>query len=303
MMIQTQLKDTAASARNTVEPVSAACTPSVRCAAPVPPAADVKTVTRIPRPSDPPSCCATLTRPEAAPASAGATPAIPRTTPAPDLTGTIIAIDPGHNGGNASHPAEINRLVNAGGGRTKACDTTGTETNDHRLTEYAFTLDVGLRLRRLLQARGATVVMTRTTSRGVGPCIDRRAAIGNAAHADAAISIHADGGPPGGRGFHVIRPGGVAGQSKAMLASSDLLGRRVRNALTRRGFKRSTYAGTKGLDRRTDLGGLNLSTVPKVLAELGNMRNAADARQLKSAAKRERMADALAEAIAIQVTH
>ena len=62
----------------------------------------------------------------------------------------------------------------AGGGRKKACDTTGTETNDGKLSEHAFTLDVALRLQRLLAAAGATVVMTRTTDDGVGPCVDRR---------------------------------------------------------------------------------------------------------------------------------
>ena len=39
---------------------------------------------------------------------------------------------------------------------------------------------------------------------GVGPCIDKRAQIGNRVHSDAAVSIHADGGPSSGRGFHVI---------------------------------------------------------------------------------------------------
>ena len=52
---------------------------------------------------------------------------------------------------------------------------------------------------RLFVAEGATVVLTRTSNTGVGPCVTERAAIGNRARADAAISIHADGGPPGGR--------------------------------------------------------------------------------------------------------
>lgn len=219
------------------------------------------------------------------------------------LTGKTVAVDAGHNGGNASHPAEINRMVNAGGGRKKACDTTGTETNDGKLTEHAFTLDVAKRLKRLLEAKGARVVMTRTTDDGVGPCVNQRAAIGNAAHADAAISVHGDGGPPTGRGFHVIRPKGVSGQSEQLLAASDLLGRRVRSALKTNGYRTATYIGVQGLDLRDDLGGLNLSQVPKVLVELGNMRNAADARLMERPAQRERMATALAAALAVQLTH
>lgn len=225
------------------------------------------------------------------------------TTPTSPLAGKVVTLDPGHNGGNASSPAAINRQVDAGGGRRKACDTTGTETSDGRLSEHAFTLDVAQRLRRKLEAEGVRVVMTRTTDTGVGPCIDRRAAIGNVAESDAAISIHADGGPPSGRGFHVIRPKGVRGQGRALLASSDLLGRRVRTALRARGYRPATYIGTRGLDVRDDLGGLNLSEVPKVFVELGNMRNAADARLLKQPAQRERMAAALATAIRMQLTH
>lgn len=229
--------------------------------------------------------------------------AAPAAATAADLSGKVVHIDAGHNGGNAGAPSTINRTVNAGGGVRKACDTTGTQTDDGKLTEAAFTLDVSLRLRALLLAQGAKVVMTRTTNDGVGPCITKRAAIGNAAHATAAISIHADGGPAGGRGFHVIRPKGITGQSRTMLARSDLLGRRIRTALRAKGFRTAAYIGRQGLDLRSDLGGLNLSKVPKVLAELGNMRNAADARLLKSPRSRDRMAQALAAALAVQLTH
>src|SRR5699024_11632107 len=43
-----------------------------------------------------------------------------------DLEGRTIAIDPRHNGGNASHPEEISRQVPDGRRGTKACNTTGT---------------------------------------------------------------------------------------------------------------------------------------------------------------------------------
>ncbi len=55
--------------------------------------------------------------------------------------------------------------------------------------------------------RGATVVLTRSTDTGVGPCVDVRAAIGNDAGSDAAISIHGDGGPGVGPGIRRRRPG------------------------------------------------------------------------------------------------
>jgi N-acetylmuramoyl-L-alanine amidase len=202
------------------------------------------------------------------------------------LAGRTIAIDPGHNGGNFSHPREINRLVNAGGFR-KACDTTGTSTSAG-YTEAAYNLDVARRLAGVLRAKGARVVLTRRTNTGWGPCIDQRARIGNRAHADVAVSIHADGGPPAGRGFHVIyRPGRERSYTFALY---------VRDAFATV-MPTSTYAGRDGLAGRTDLGGLNLSTVPKVLVETGNMRNASDARLLSTPRFRQREAVALARGI------
>src|SRR5215208_6193918 len=213
------------------------------------------------------------------------------------LAGKTIAIDPGHNGGNAAHAREIARLVNAGT-LWKACDTVGAATNDG-YPEAAYNLDVSLRLARILRARGARVVLTRTTNAGWGPCITRRAAIGNRAHADAAISIHADGGPSTGRGFHVIYPPPIAGLTDDIAARSRRLALDVRKAFAAGTAEPySTYAGTRGLDVRSDLGGLNLSDVPKVFVETANMRNAWDARRLRSARYRQREANALARGLA-----
>ena len=59
----------------------------------------------------------------------------------------------------------------------------------------------------------------------------------------------------------------------------------------------ASYVGTQGLNVRRDLGGLNLSTVPKVLIETGNMRNATDAIRLSSSTFRAIQARALATAL------
>jgi N-acetylmuramoyl-L-alanine amidase len=214
------------------------------------------------------------------------------TGPLGSLSGRTITIDPGHDGGNYAHSAEISRPIFIGT-QTRACDTTGTATNDG-YSEAAYNLDVALRLESVLQSAGAHVVMTRTTNDGWGPCIDERAAIGNRAHADAAISIHADGGPAGGRGFHVLMPGLVPGYTDDIYAASHRLGVDVRDDFLATGMPTSTYYATQGLAERTDLGGLNLSNVPKVFIETGNMRNATDAALLESADFRGREAQALA---------
>ncbi|GLZ09145.1 N-acetylmuramoyl-L-alanine amidase [Actinomadura sp. NBRC 104412] len=213
------------------------------------------------------------------------------------LEGKVIVIDPGHNGGNARHPGEINRLVFVGNGR-KPCDTTGTSTNDG-YSEHAFTWDVSKRLAKLLRERGAEVKLTRENDVGVGPCITERAGIANRAKADAAISIHGDGAPASGHGFHVIEPIGVPGFNTRIVGPSRTLGTAIRDAFHEgTGLPFSTYRGTRGIDRRNDLGGLNLSKVPKVFIECGNMRNSSDAAKMRSAAFRQRMAESLANGFA-----
>ncbi|GAA4131131.1 N-acetylmuramoyl-L-alanine amidase [Actinomadura keratinilytica] len=212
------------------------------------------------------------------------------------LRGKVVVLDPGHNGGNAKHPAQINKQVEIGNGR-KECDTTGTSTDDG-YPEHAFTWDVSKRLAKILRAEGAKVVLTRPDDTGVGPCITERAAIGNRAKADAALSIHADGASASGHGFHVIQPRSVKGQGDGMVPASRRLGRAIRDAYRAgTGLPYSTYLGKDGLDSRDDLGGLNLSKVPKVFIECGNMRNSGDAAKLSSAAFRQRIAEALAKGL------
>jgi N-acetylmuramoyl-L-alanine amidase len=244
-------------------------------------------------------------RAPAAHASATGTPA-----PSPDrhataastepLAGKVVAIDPGHNTHNYQHTAEINKSVKVGNG-SKECDTTGTSTDDG-YSEAAFNLDVAHRLRTILEKQGAKVVLTQDGDRPYGPCVTERAAVGNDAKADAALSIHADGAPVGRRGFHVILPGlvkdGGVDNSKIITPSRDL-GKHLADAFQKEtGSERSNYiGGGTGLDKRTDLGGLNLSTVPKVFIECGNMRDPKDAELLTSAGWRQKAAEGMADGI------
>ncbi|MFF1676231.1 N-acetylmuramoyl-L-alanine amidase [Streptomyces sp. NPDC058256] len=216
------------------------------------------------------------------------------------LKGKVVVIDPGHNPGNFQHTAEINRKVDIGT-NSKECDTTGTATNAG-YTEAQFTLDVSRRLRTILQQQGATVKFTQNGDRSWGPCIDERAEIGNKAHADAVVSIHADGAGAGQRGFHVILPGTVhdgAADTRPIIATSRDLGVRIAGNFAREtGTAPSNYIGEgTGLDVRTDLGGLNLSTVPKVFIECGNMRDSQDAARLTSGAWRQKAASGISEGI------
>jgi N-acetylmuramoyl-L-alanine amidase len=236
-------------------------------------------------------------------AAAGATTAAGGTgaarTAAP-LAGKIVGIDPGHNGDNDKHPDQISRQVWNGRER-EACDTTGTATNNG-YPEPRFTFHVAAYLRDDLRQAGAKVVMTRTTNQGVGPCVNRRATILNNGHSNVAIDIHADGGPAWGRGFSILEPV-KDGPNNHVIGSSERFGRAVRTAMIKHtSMPVSNYYGKNGIVFRNDLAGLNLTTVPKVLIECGNMRNATDAHHLSSKWYQRHIAQALADAIIAYLT-
>lgn len=241
-----------------------------------------------PEPEPGPEPSASSPRPQPAPSS-------PRAAPAPVADGTVVVIDPGHNGGNAGAPEIINQQVDAGFGQTKPCNTTGTSTNDG-FTEASFTWAVAAELRPILEEAGIMVVMTRDGNGGVGPCVNERAAIGNEAGADAVVSIHGDGDEPWAQGYYVMvaeRNPADAATAQASRALADEINGGLRDA----GLVPSNHLGSDGFWPRGDLAGLNLSVRPTVMVEVGNMRNAADAAFMSSADGQQTVAQGLAEGV------
>jgi N-acetylmuramoyl-L-alanine amidase len=215
------------------------------------------------------------------------------------LDGRVVVIDPGHQLGNHNFPRQINRQVPAGGFE-KPCNTTGTATNGG-YPEATFAWQVSNLLKTRLEKLGATVRLTRTTNRQDrwGPCVDERGRAGNKVGADLKISVHGDGSyTAGAHGFHVIAPTDRRPWTHDIYRTSKRLAVDTRAALRARGLPVANYiAGGDGLDFRSDLGTLNLSDVPTVMVELGNMRNPTDAHRMTSRAGRQTYARGLADAV------
>ena len=218
------------------------------------------------------------------------------------LRGKRIVLDPGHQLGNSRFPDKINRPVPAGGFR-KPCNTTGTATNGG-YAEATFNWRVTRLLAHKLRHLGAKVRMTRHSNRRDrwGPCVNVRGRAGNKWHANLKVSVHADGTSASGHGFHVIAPTKRKHWTADIYRPSKRLSKAVRHGLRKRHFRVSNYTGSHGLDFRSDLGTLNLSNVPTVMVELGNMRNATEARRMRSKAGRARYARALVDGITIYLT-
>lgn len=219
------------------------------------------------------------------------------TSPTPTLHGKTVVLDPGHNGANAAHPQVINQQVPDGNGGTKACNTTGTST-DAGYPEHEMNWQIAIAVRDQLVTQGATVVLTRPDDAGVGPCVNERAAVGNEHAADAFVSIHGDGAAPSSRGFYcIVTPLAPGGPDVA--AASLKLAEHLRDGIAATGVMQTAgYQGTDGIDAtRTDLAGLNLSTRPSTLCELGNMRNPEDAAVQTSAEGQVALATGIVEGV------
>lgn len=209
------------------------------------------------------------------------------------IAGMIVFLDPGHSG--AGDPAVMAHQVPNGRGGTKNCQTSGTTTSSG-YPEHAFTWDTTLRIREALNSLGVRTAMSRGDDNGPATCVDARAAMANTLHPNAIVSIHADGGPADGRGFHVnysAPPLNPAQEGPALR-----LAQTMRAQLQAAGIPPANYIGTDGLKGRADLAGLNLAEYPAVLVELGNMKNPTDASLMESPAGRARYAAAVARGVA-----
>ncbi len=212
------------------------------------------------------------------------------------IEGMSVFLDPGHGGAN---DASMTKQVPNGRGGTKDCETTGTSTNGG-YPEHSFTWDVAARVRAALQQMGVHTQMSRADDTSVAPCVDQRAAAANAMHPDADVSIHADGGPGSGHGFHVNYS--APPLNDAQRGPANQLAATMRDSLIAAGLQPSTYIGSNGLYGRADLAGLNLAEYPAVLVETGNMHNADEAAQMETADGRQRYADAITAGIVAFLT-
>ncbi|WP_191498513.1 Rv3717 family N-acetylmuramoyl-L-alanine amidase [Mycobacterium simulans] len=227
-----------------------------------------------------------------APAILGASALIDPPRATAGLAGMAVFLDPGHNG---AYDPSMGRPVPNGRGGTKPCNTTGAAAPDG-YAEHAFTWDVTRLVADALNQMGVRTQLSRESDNSVGPCVDERAALANAMRPDAIVSIHADAGPPSGRGFHVNYSSPPMNDIQAGPAIQ--LAHEMRDSLAAAGLQPATYIGSNGLYGRADLAGLSLAQYPAVLVELGNMKNADDAAQMESADGRARYAGAVTRGIA-----
>lgn len=201
------------------------------------------------------------------------------------LSGKTIFLDPGHQGSDAGN--DLNKPVPDGRGGTKPCQTTGATSPDG-VAEHKVNWDITQLVKAGLESQGAKVLLSRQDDTGWGGCVDERANAANESKADLAVNIHADStsesSDPGKGGFHIIVPElpiPDAAVDKAQSGPGRKAAEQMRDAFKTAGFTPANYAGVKdGLQTRADIAAVNLTKVPDVFAELGNLSNPTEAKAL-----------------------
>jgi len=204
----------------------------------------------------------------------------------------VIVLDPGHGG---TDPGKQNLRL--------------------KLDEKDMTLDIALRLKKLLEARGYRVVMTRTTDKRFSnsPAVDLplRAEVANKEGADLFLSIHfnaVDRDPERVSGVetYVLTPQFQVStqpeQDKAMVREQYPGNRQdVANALLGYSLHRQLVTGLKSSDRgykRYRLAVLRTLQCPGALVESAYLSNETEARRVATPEFRQQIAESLAEGLA-----
>ena len=223
------------------------------------------------------------------PAPPSASPSTPSPEPKKMLAGKTIVIDPGHSNGQ-----HLTNKVPDGRGGSKICNTSGTATNSG-YPEHTANWEVALILQTELQEKGATVHLTKKDDHADKVCVDRRGQIPNEKHADAFLSIHANGSQSSApHGFFVMVSNPPLNSAQG--EPSRKLARAVSEGLRGAGLTPSTIFGADPAPR-SDLATLNFAKVPAVMVELGEMRNPQDAQRLSSPQGQQQYASGLAKGI------
>lgn len=152
------------------------------------------------------------------------------------------------------------------------------------IPEKIYTIDMALRLRPLLKRAGFNVVLTRTNDTFVS--LPDRVRIANAQRNAVFVSIHFNSSVTfTGHGFETYYCQGSAGQLAARIQGNLV---RAYPYTVNRGVKfRGYYV-------------LRKTTIPSVLAECGFLTNPQEARLILDSSFRQRLAEAIAQAIIAQ---
>lgn len=201
------------------------------------------------------------------------------------LAGKTIFLDPGHQASAAGR--SLSAQVSDGRGGKKDCQTTGA-TGVNGAKEHTVNWQITQLVKAGLESQGARVVLSRPDDLGWGGCVDERAAAASRSGAAVAVSLHADSTSRGAdgakKGFHMIVPSlpvPDATVDRVQSGEGREASTTMRDAFVKAGFPSANYAGVRdGIQTRPDIAAVNLTKVPAVFIEMGNLANPGEAKAL-----------------------
>lgn len=203
------------------------------------------------------------------------------------LSGKIISIDAGHQAKGNSSQEPVGPNTN----QTKAKVSSGTRGVATGKYEYELNLEVALKLKEALLAKGVEVYMVRETN-DVDISNKERAELANSVQADLSLRIHADGSENSSvKGFSILVPGGDQ-INEAVITKSNEMAQYIEASLSA-----SLTGPSKGIVSRSDLTGFNWSQVPAVLVEMGFMSNPEEDQLMSTAQFQDDLVKALVEGL------
>lgn len=201
-----------------------------------------------------------------------------------------VCIDPGHQGSWVDMSAQEAEAPGSSVRKTKSsAGTVGTTTG---VCEYQLNLDIALLVRNELENRGYRVVMTRENN-DTAISNSERAKLAASSGCDITVRIHANGSEDGSvKGALAM----IGSQSNPYVSSlyddSYLLANDVLNSYcSETGFK------NLGLQFTDDMTGINWSTIPVMILEMGYMTNPEDDLAMQDPVTRGKMVNGITEGI------
>ncbi|MDY0940014.1 N-acetylmuramoyl-L-alanine amidase [Priestia megaterium] len=202
----------------------------------------------------------------------------------------LVYIDPGHQ-------AQANlekEPIGPGAAETKIKVSGGTSGVVTKKPEYKLTLEASMILKKLLEEKGITVKLTRS-SHSVNISNRERAELANNSKADLHVRIHADGSENASvKGLSVLTPAEDNSYTKPVYQSSLQASQAILTEV-----EKDQFVEVDGIRYRSDLSGFNWSTVPVTLVELGYMTNPEEDRNLSDQAYLTKLMNHVADGIAV----
>lgn len=210
------------------------------------------------------------------------------TTEAPAANSHVVVIDPGHQGQGDS-TTEPN---GPGSSTMKARVTGGTHGTTTGVYEYQLTLVISQQLQAELENRGYTVYMTRT-SHDVNISNMERAQYATNVGGEIAVRIHANGVDNASvSGAMALAPSSANPYIAYLSDSSWNLSKCILDA-----YCAATGMRNQGVSTSDTMTGINWSTVPVTILEMGYMTNPTDDVNMEDPAYQARMVQGIADGI------